>query len=310
MNVEEARKKISSYIQKTPLIRAPDLEKANVRIFLKCENLQFTGSFKQRGAFNALLHLSGEEKKRGVITRSSGNFAQALAYAAYKLGIEATIVMSESASEYKKEKTKKYGPKLYFRKTRQEEDQTVREMAEEKKLVRLSPFNHKDVIAGGGTLGLEILEDLPTISHYFCPLGGGGLMGGSSFALKENHPEVQTIGIEPEGANDYYRTLKEKKRVVIMEPDTIADGLRAPCVGDLDLPLLQKYVDRVEIVSDDAIKKAMRFLYRKMGLIIEPSGAASVAGLLSHTEALSGDVVCVLSGGNVVYDSFIKWANG
>lgn len=300
-----AQEKILPHISKTELIRCHPLEKEfklKGRLFLKCENLQKTGSFKSRGAFNAMLNLSKEEKKRGVITRSSGNFAQALAYAGSTLHIPTTIVMPSNAPQIKKDETAKYGAQVLFSDGDHAEQQAIAfEIAKKAKLALLSPFDHLHTIAGAGTIALEIWEALPTIAQYFCPIGGGGLIAGTATAFKALNSAIEVFGIEPIGANDYFLSREAGARCRLDKVETIADGLRAPQVGELTWPLLQRNVDRVKLVSDKEIIQAMRYLYDNMGIVAEPSGAASFAALLNHPEYLKPktDAVCVISGGNV-----------
>ena len=316
MNIEEIRKaerQIRVYLPKTPLVRCYPLEKQlkyQGRIFLKCENLQWTGSFKTRGAFNALLHLSTEEKKRGAISRSSGNFSQALAYAGSILQIPIVIVMPSNAPEIKKENTSRYGARVVLTEANYNTQQEkVLEIAQSEKLVTLSPFNHLHVIEGAGSISIEIWEELPTIAQYFCQIGGGGLMAGTATAFKALNPNIEVIGVEPLGANDYFLSCQAGKPIRLETTDTIADGLRAPQVGDLPWPFLQHNVDKAMTITDEEIKMAMRFLYEKMGMMIEPSGAASFAALLAHPNQLKPhtDIACILSGGNVDRASFFKW---
>lgn len=310
-NFEEARKIISPYIKKTPLIRSHALESAignKARVFLKCENVQVTNSFKPRGAFTVLLRLSPEEKQKGVVTRSAGNFAQGVALAGKTLGVHTTIIMPPSVPLVKKNQTASYGAKIILHgKNQIEEQQKVLEIAKEEGRIILSPYDHLDVIAGGGTISLEIYKDLPTIAYYFCPVGGGGIMAGCSTCFKNLNPKINTIAVEPLGANDYYLSKQSGQRVRNAEVSTIADGLRAPQVGDLPWPLLQKNVDEAICVGDEEIKRTMRFLYEKHGLMIEPSGAVSVAGLLFGKISVQGDVACVLSGANVDKERFYEW---
>jgi threo-3-hydroxy-L-aspartate ammonia-lyase len=315
-DIRTAEQEIRRYLPKTPLVRCYPLEKElnyQGRIFLKCEHLQWTGSFKSRGAFNALLHLSEEEKKRGVISRSSGNFAQALAYAGSTLHVPTLVVMPSNAPEIKKESTARHGARVLLTELNYlEQQEKVLEIARTERLTVLSPFNHVHIIEGAGTISLEIWEELPTIAQFFCQIGGGGLMAGSATAFKALNPSIEVIGIEPKGANDYFRSRQAGERIRLETTDTIADGLRAPQVGDLPWPLLQKNVDKAETVTDEEIKGAMRFLYEKMGMVIEPSGATSFAALLSHPEWLKpdSDIACILSGGNVDRTPFFQWIKG
>jgi threonine dehydratase len=313
--IRAVRKEIAPYIQKTPLIRAWPLEQAlktQARLFLKCEQLQWTNSFKVRGAFAALLHLSPQEKKRGVITRSAGNFAQAVARAAQQLKVGATIIMPLAVPLVKKEATAQYGATIVLHgKTQKEEQDKVAEIAEKEKCIVLSPYDHLDVIAGQGSMALEIDEELPSIKNFVGQIGGGGLLSGMATAFKGLKPKIRTIGVEPIGAQDYFLSRKEGKRRVLENITTIADGLKAPQVGALNWPLLQKYVDETRVVSEDAIKKAMAFLYKEMGILVEPSGATGVAALFdSDPLEVEGDTVFVLSGGNVDRDKFYTWVMG
>ena len=311
--VLSAQKKISPYIQKTELVRCQPLEKEfklKGRLFLKCENTQKTGSFKARGAFNAMLNLSADEKKRGVITRSSGNFAQALAYAGSVLKIPTAIVMPSNAPQIKKDATAKYGAQILFSDGGHAEQQEISfEIARKEKLALLSPFDHLHIIAGAGTIALEVWEDLPGVAQYFCPIGGGGLMGGSATAFKALNSNIEVFGIEPQGANDYFLSREAGARYHLDKVHTIADGLRAPQVGELTWPLLQKNVDRLALVSDNEIIQAMRYLHENMNMIVEPSGATAFAALLNHPERLKSgmDAVCILTGGNVDPAALKTW---
>ena len=315
-DVQLAKNTIKDSIKKTALLPIrQDLvsflgHKGNV--YLKCENQQWTNTFKVRGAFNALLNLSEEEKKRGVVTRSSGNFAQAVAFACKKLGIKAKIIVPEGIPKIKLELTQQFGPEILFSGPSNEEgDALVQKIIEKEGMTKLHPYNQKNVIAGQGTIALEIYEELPTLTNFFCPIGGGGLMAGCSTALKALNPKIQIIGVEPEGAADYYRSRQAGKPVPNVHVDTIADGLRASVVGELDWPLLEKNVDRVELVSDEDIKKAMAFLKKNLDIVSEPSGAAASASLLFHKQSLlDGDIVVLLSGANVDPDKFQNWIAG
>lgn len=309
--IEKARRDCSPYILKTSLERCPELEeflKTKSRIFLKREDLQVTNTFKVRGAFNALLNLTPEQKNKGVVTRSSGNFAQAVACAAERLSIPAVIVMPEDAPKIKRQLTEAYGPEIVICGTSHEEGQAmVGALKQKRGCEALSPYDHLDVIAGQGIIGLEVIDSMPSISQYYCAIGGGGLLGGSGAALKQIKPSVRIFGVEPEGARDYAISRKLGKRTPFSPVDTIADGLRAPVVGVHNWPLLEKYVDEVGLVTDLEIKKAMLWLYETKHLVIEPSGATALAFLLYHTPPLEGDVVCVISGANVDRDMFDLW---
>jgi threonine dehydratase len=303
-DIQNAQKLIAPYIQKTPIVHVE-----GTNLFLKCEHLQVTNSFKARGAFYTLLSLNNEDKKRGVVTRSAGNFAKALAYAGQLLKIPVTIVMPLHAPEVKKEGVMRYGARIILHGTKHVESQAkVDEIARQEGLLALSPYDHRDVIIGQGTLGLEIKEQVPSIRNYIAPIGGGGLMGGSAFALKQLDPNIHIVGAEPAGAGDYFLSCQQGKKVVLEQTQSIADGLLAPTVGNLNWPLLQANVNRSILISEQEIIEAMRFLYTKLGMIAEPSAAVSVAAYLYHPElSLKGDSVSLISGGNVDLDKFYKW---
>lgn len=294
---------IRPYVKKTPLLRCKALEdylKTSCRIFLKLENEQPTHSFKVRGAFNALLNLSEKDRVNGVVARSSGNFAQAIAYAGKQLSIKVRLVMPTNAPEIKVRSTERFNPEITFAGTTHEEGNLVVE--EIKSLTgacALSPYNHIDVIKGQGTIALEVFDQLPSVRHFFCPIGGGGLMSGCAAAFKLLNLEIEVTGIEPEGAADYYLSRQQGKIIALDRVDTICDGLRASQVGALNRPLLDRYVDDVSIVSDFTVMEAMRILRDSCNLMVEPSGAVALAGLMKHKSLLQGDVVCVISGSNV-----------
>lgn len=306
LHIDDFRKVLASirpYVKKTSLLRCKALEsylKTSCRIFLKLENEQPTGSFKVRGAFNALLNLEAKNKVSGVVTRSSGNFAQAVAYAGNLLKIKIRIVMPTNAPEIKKVATRAYDVELIFAGTTHEEGNLV---VEEVRLATgasvISPYNHFDVIKGQGTISLEIFDELPSLRHFFCPVGGGGLLSGCAAAFKLLNPNIEIIGIEPEGAADYYLSRLHGNVFPLSEINTICDGLRASQVGAINRPILNRNVDIVSIVSDHSVMKAMQFLRDYCALMVEPSGAAALAGLMHHKSSFQGDVVCVITGGNV-----------
>lgn len=306
--VQEARERIAPYLKPTPMVRCESLEKTlnyNGRIFIKCENEHPTGSFKVRGAFNNMLQLTEDEKRKGVITRSSGNFAQAVAYSAARLNVKATIVMPKNAPKTKVRGTESFGAKIIYSTGNHEEGEAIVEQeARDRSLVKLHPYNNIRTMAGQGTAALEVLEQVSSVAHFFCAIGGGGLLSGCSLALKEKKSEVVVHGIEPLGASDYFESRSKGQLVTWQKIDTIADGLRSSSVGDLNYPILNKYVDNVAIVTDEEIKKAMKLLFEKMHVVIEPSGAVSLAGFIKAKDKLSGDVVILLSGKNVDMDSF------
>lgn len=310
-HILSAQTRIQEYLEPTPLIRCEALEKElqfDGKIFLKMESAQPTGSFKVRGAFNAISQLNQAERERGVITRSSGNFAQAVAYAAQKLGIHAVIVMPQNAPQTKIKGTQRYGAQIVFSGNSHEEgDAIVARLAEEQGYVRLHPYNNYQTMAGQGTAALEILQECREIHHFFCPIGGGGLLSGCATAFKESDATINIHGVEPTGAADYATSRQTGKREHWNDIHTIADGLRAAAVGELNYPILNHYVDDVHVVSDEEIKKAMKWLYNQMEIITEPSGSVSLAGFLAQHKQIQGNVVILISGKNVDQASFEQW---
>jgi threonine dehydratase len=275
------------------------------RLYFKPENFQPMGAFKLRGAYNAVASLSAEERQRGVVAHSSGNHAQAVAYATRALGVKAVIVIPENAPRIKIEKTKDYGAEVVLVGNSSEERMAkTKALAEERGLVPVPPYDDERVMAGQGTLGLEILEDLPEVGLVLVPISGGGLISGVAAALKLSNPEVRVVGVEPELAADARESFRSG-RLVRYTPEqvsrTIADGLRVQRLGELTWPHIQAYVDDIVAVSEDEIRKAMRALALNAKLVAEPSGAVPFAAWLYHQHELpvAKENVAVISGGNV-----------
>lgn len=314
-DIKTAQTTIQGFIKKTPLVRAPKDLSAQFskygNVYFKCENLQWTNSFKVRGAFNAMLNLSTKEKSRGVVTRSRGNFAQAVAYAAQKLRIRAKIVLPDNVPKIKLKLTQQFGAEILLTGPSPEEsDELVKHIVESEGMTMLHPYNQKNVMAGQGSIALEVYEEIPALGNFFCPIGGGGLLAGCSTAFKALKSSIQVVGVEPAGAADYYLSRKAGVLTPLKSVNTIADGLRAAVVGDLVWPLLQRNVDRAEIVEDQEIKSAMKYLKEKMDMETEPSGAAAFASLLLHPQKLvEGDIVILISGSNVDPEMFVQWVN-
>lgn len=303
----QAKQRILPYLTPTPLLKIEKLQKRlnfNGSIYLKLDSEQPTGSFKVRGAFNVLLQLKPEQNK--VVAFSRGNFAQAVAYGAKALGKKAVIVMPKNAPRKKLDGTKNLGAEVIFSDEGQE-NSIVKELAEKEGFTPLHPFNDYRTIAGQGTVALEVLEQMDSFHHFFCPVGGGGLLSGAGTVLKASHPAIRTYAVEPEGANDFYLSFHAKKHLALEKTNTIADGLRALSVGNLNYPLLMSTVDQALAISDEDIINAMRLLWEEHQMVTEPSGAAALAGFLSLSKSLEGDVVILVTGKNVDEDSFKKW---
>ena len=274
-------------------------ERLGLRMRFKLELFQKTGSFKVRGVLNKLSQLSSEEKERGVISMSSGNHAQALSYAAALSAIPATIVMPSWSRDFKVEATRSYGGKVVL--TDEDLMETVGTIQRQGGQTFVHPFDDPLIIAGHGTLGLEILEDVPSPDYVLVSIGGGGLISGIAVAVKELSPSTRVIGIEPQGAPAMTRSLERGEPVKLDQVDTIADGLAAPFAGRENLAMVQKYVDEVLLISDEEIVQAMALILERLKVVAEPAAAAALAPLLSGSLELPEDseVVCVLCGGNV-----------
>ncbi len=306
-DIAEARLRIVPILNDTPVHTSRTLdERAGVPVFLKCENFQRVGAFKVRGAYNALAQLTSAERRRGVLTFSSGNHAQAIALAGSLLHIETTIVMPQTAPESKRRATEGYGARVVlFDPEQTTREEVARPIAEEQGAVLIPPYDHEHVIAGQGTVALEIRDQAPDAVELMTPCGGGGLLGGSALAWKGTHDASKSdahpvvVGVEPALADDAKRSFDTGTIHTIRNPPTIADGTRTPFVGDLTFPLIQAHVDAMVTVSEEAIADAVRFLFERMKLVVEPSGALGVAALLSGAHRPRGPVAVVLSGGNV-----------
>ena len=274
------------------------------QIFLKPENLQFTGSFKLGGAMNVMTNLAKKEKNNGVVTCSAGNWAQAVAYAARMFNIKAVIVMAEGASPIKIEATKGYGAEVVtFGKDSNDVIVKAKEIARQEDLTFLSPFDDEYLIAGHGTVGMEIIKEKPDTEVIICPVGSGAFISGILLALKEKNSKVKIIGVEPFNSNAMWLSLQADKVVEKEHIDTIADGLALNKPGEIPFQIVKKYVDDIVLVAEDEIKKAVLLLLERAKLLVEPSGAVSVAALMSgKVNIRNKNVVAVLSGGNLDLD--------
>ena len=300
--IRAAAARIAPYVNATPLVRMTPSG-----IALKAENLHPIGAFKIRGAFNALLTLSEEERRRGVVAHSSGNHAQAVAYAAKILDIRATVVMPETSSRLKMEATKRWGAELVlcspFGNARAE---VTAGIARERGYVVIEPYDSAAIMAGTGTIGLEILAQKPDAKFVFVPVSGGGLIGGLSAAIVQSHPDIRVVGVEPELADDAAQSFKAGRIVRVPPEDTIrtiADGLRVSQLGRLPWINIQAFVHDIVTVPEDAIRAAMRLIAAEAKLVAEPSGAVALAGALA-AGVEPQRTVAVLSGGNVDLKSY------
>ncbi len=300
-NIKSAARRIAPYIHRTPVLTSQSLDqRVGAQIFMKCENLQKVGAFKFRGASNAVWSLTDEEAKRGVVTHSSGNHAQALALAAMMRGIPGYIVMPENAPLVKKNAVAGYGGNITFcEPTLQARESTMEKIRLDTGASVVHPYNNEYVIAGQGTAALELLEDIPDLDVIISPVGGGGLLSGTSIAATEIKKGIRVIGAEPEKADDALRSMKAGEIVPSLNPKTIADGLLTS-LGTLTFPIIQKRVEQIVTVSETGIIESMRFIWERAKIIIEPSAATVIAVLWESKIDLSRlKVGVILSGGNV-----------
>ncbi len=275
------------------------------RVFFKCENFQRTGAFKFRGAYNALHQMTPEERELGVITHSSGNHAQALALAASLLDIKCTVVMPENSARVKIEATRGYGARVVLCKpTLEARESTTNEIIARTGSLLIHPYDNERIIAGAGTAALELIEKVSDLDVVVCPVGGGGLLSGTAIATKGLSPDTRVIAVEPKNADDAYLGYKSGTWVPSVNPQTIADGLRTS-LGKINYPIILEKVDDIVTVSEAEIIEAMRLLWERMKIVVEPSGAVPLAGLLSHKDLFAGERVgVILSGGNIDLTDF------
>ena len=300
--VRDAASRIAPLVHRTPVLTSRLVEaEAGLQCFFKCENFQRGGAFKIRGAANFLLSIPEADRRRGVIAFSSGNHAQAVAIAARELGMRATIAMPTDAPPAKLEATRSYGADVVlYDRFKEDREAIARGLAEETGGVLAPPFDHEWIIAGQGTVALELLEEVPDLDALVICVGGGGLLAGCCVAAKGMRPDIRIFATEPEQANDTYLSFRAGHRVAIEPPDTIADGLRPNKPGQLTFPIVQQYVEDVVLVTEDEIRRAVSFVQSRMKMVVEPSGAVPAAAALARK--LPGDIRragLVVSGGNV-----------
>ncbi len=305
-DIVEAAARVRDRVHRTPLLTCRSFDQeAGVEAVFKCENFQKGGAFKIRGATNWIESLIDEQRSLGVVTYSSGNHAQAVAIATEAAGIQATIVMPEDAPRSKVEATRAHGAKIVFYDRLMERREAIGErIASESGAVIVPPYDHPLTVAGQGTAALELLEDELELEALVVCVGGGGLLSGCSVAAKTIRPEIRIFGVEPEIANDTYLSMEAGRRISIPAPATIADGLRAPCPGEITFPIIQRNVEKIILVSEREIKEAVKYLLSRMKILAEPSGAVAAAavlfGKLPPEIRRAGIIV---SGGNVDFET-------
>lgn len=301
-DVKDAARRLKGIAHRTPVATSRTLDdRLSARLFLKCENLQRAGAFKFRGAYNAVSKLTPEERARGVLTYSSGNHAQATALACRLLGARATIVMPENAPAAKRRATEGYGARIVaYDPAREKREEVAERLRRDGDPVLIPPYDHADVIAGQGTAALELFEETGPLDLLLVCCGGGGLLSGSALAARAQAPGCRVVGVEPELADDATRSFRTGVLQTVSNPQTIADGARTPSLGTLTFPLVRQYVDDMATVSDDDLVRAMRFVWERMKLVVEPTGVLGLAAALSGRVDVQGkNVGVILSGGNV-----------
>lgn len=298
--IVEAAKRIAGYIHRTPVFASESIDRiAGCKLVFKCENFQKAGAFKMRGALNAILSLTEEERSRGVATHSSGNHAQAVALAAKMLGIPAFVVMPENSSPVKANAAKGYGAQLRFCKpTLQAREEELQKVVERTGAVFIPPYDDYRIIAGQATAAMELIEDFPGLDIIMAPVGGGGLLSGTALSVHYFGKNIRTIAGEPEGAADACESIRKGEIVPSVNPVTIADGLLTS-LGKKNFRIIQKFVSGIWLASDREILDAMILVWERMKIVIEPSAAVPLAALLKNKEKVAGRKVgVILSGGN------------
>jgi threonine dehydratase len=308
-DILNAHQRIKSLIHRTPVMRSTSLdEMVGASLFFKCENLQRVGAFKFRGACNAVFSLPRDKMQYGVATHSSGNHAAALSLAAGMRGLEAHIVMPRTAPQIKVNAVRNYGGKIYYcEPTQKAREENLEEVLRQTHAEFVHPYNDYRVIAGQATCALEFLEDVADLDIILTPVGGGGLLSGTALTIGYKFPQTKVIAAEPAGADDAFRSLKAGKILPSENPDTIADGLKTS-LGSKTFPIIQQYVDQIITVEDAQIINAMRYIWERMKIIVEPSAAVPFGALLENKINIQGKRLgIILSGGNVDLDC-LPWS--
>ena len=305
-DIARAHERIKAQARRTPVLTSRTVDElTGASVFFKCENFQRMGAFKFRGAFNALSQLGEEQRKKGVVAFSSGNHAQAVALSGRLLGIKTVIVMPQDAPQVKLEATRGYGAEVVQYAKHEERETLAGKLAAERGLTLIPPFDHAHIIAGQGTAAKELIEDVGPLDMVMTPCGGGGLLSGCAIAAKHLAPKCKVFGVEPQAGDDASQSFVKKRLITIAVPDTIADGARTPSLGKLTFPIVLRYVDDMLTVDDQELTRAMFFLWERMKIVVEPTGALAACALLEKKTDVKGKKVgVVLSGGNVD----LRWA--
>jgi len=312
-DVESAARQIAGVAHRTPVVTSRSVDaRTGASVFFKCENLQRAGAFKFRGAYNALSRFTPDERTRGVVTFSSGNHAQAIALAGQVLGIPRVIVMPSDAPAVKKIATEGYGGEvILYDRDKEDREELGRRLARDRGLTLIPPYDHPDIIAGQGTATRELLEDTGALDFVFAPCGGGGLLSGTALAANAMAPSCKVIGVEPAAGDDANRSFRTRTLQTVHNPDTVADGARTPSLGSLTFPLVLEHVSDMTTVDDPTLLHTMFYLWERLKLVVEPTGALGAAAVLSGAFPIRGARVgVILSGGNVDLSQVATWLVG
>jgi len=299
-DVASAAQRLEGQCHRTPVVTSYTVdERVGARVFFKCENLQRAGAFKFRGAYNALTRLAPEQKRRGVVAYSSGNHAQAVALAGRLLDVPALIVMPRNAPQVKAAATRGYGAEIIFYERGESREAIAEQLARERGLVVVPSFDHPHIVAGQGTAAKEMLEEVGPLDFLFVPCGGAGLLSGSAIAARQLSPAAKVIGVEPAAGDDATRSFRTRTLQTVSDPETIADGARTSSLGKITFPLVLEYVSDMVTVSDAELLSAMFFIWERLKLVVEPTGALGAAAVFEQKADIRGARVgVILSGGN------------
>lgn len=311
-DVEAAALRLENKAIRTPVFTSRTADKlTKAHLYFKCENYQHIGAFKFRGAFNAIACLTDEQRKAGVITYSSGNHAQAIAYASQLHQIRALIIMPKDAPQIKMAATKGYGAEIYlYDRYTEDREAIAQQLSKEQGLTLIPPYDHPNVIAGQGTAAKELIEEVGSLDYLFVPLGGGGLLAGSLLSAKHLLPNIKVIGVEPEAGNDGQQSLRKGEIITIPTPKSIADGAVTLHLGKHTFPIIQKFVEDIVTVSDPELISMMHFFAERMKMIVEPTGCLAAAAVMKKDFLIEGKKIgIILSGGNVDLKQLSQWVD-
>jgi threonine dehydratase len=309
-DVESAARQIAGTAHRTPVATSRTVnDRTGAEVFFKCENLQRAGAFKFRGGYNALSRLDADARTRGVVTFSSGNHAQAIALAGQVLDVPRVIIMPSDAPAVKIAATKGYGGEVVlYDRDREDREAIGRRLASERGLSLIPPYDHPHIIAGQGTAARELIEEVGALDFLFVPCGGGGLLSGSAIAARAMAPACRVIGVEPAAGDDATRSFRTKTLQTVHNPKTVADGARTPSLGALTFPLVLQYASDMATVDDATLLRTMFYLWERLKLVVEPTGALGAAAALEGTTSIRGARVgVILSGGNVEFAQIARW---